>query len=237
MRALEPDIVATLTREGVDVAYEVFGSGDRTIVFPPIDSIVDSRAWKAQVPFLARHARVVTIDPRGNGRSGRPTDPAAYADTRVRRRHDRGDGRTRHRVRRPGRHLHVGMDCGPDRRASSRSGSTASSCSRRGCRSSPPPHAHREAFIEGVDRRLDRLGQGHRRLSRARLPRVSRVLLRRTAVRTAFVQAVGGLRRVGAAVDRPDPEHAERRADLRRQRRRRLRPLGEGALPSAGDPR
>jgi pimeloyl-ACP methyl ester carboxylesterase/predicted glycosyltransferase len=80
MRALEPDIVATLSREGVDVAYEVFGHGDRTIVFPPDDPIVDSRCWKAQVPFLARHARVVTIDPRGNGRSGRPTDPAAYAD-------------------------------------------------------------------------------------------------------------------------------------------------------------
>src|SRR4051812_24317928 len=81
MRALEPGIVATLNREGVDVAYEVFGSGDQTIVFTPPDSIVDARCWKAQVPFLARHARVVTIDPRGNGRSGRPTDPAAYADT------------------------------------------------------------------------------------------------------------------------------------------------------------
>jgi pimeloyl-ACP methyl ester carboxylesterase/predicted glycosyltransferase len=81
MRAVEPDVVATLTREGVDVAYEVFGSGERTIVFTPTDSIVDARCWKAQVPFLSRHARVVTIDPRGNGRSGRPTDPAAYADT------------------------------------------------------------------------------------------------------------------------------------------------------------
>jgi pimeloyl-ACP methyl ester carboxylesterase/predicted glycosyltransferase len=80
MRAVEPDVFATLTREGVDVAYEVFGSGDRTIVFTPPDSIVDARCWKAQVPFLSRHARVVTIDPRGNGRSGRPTDPAAYAD-------------------------------------------------------------------------------------------------------------------------------------------------------------
>jgi pimeloyl-ACP methyl ester carboxylesterase/predicted glycosyltransferase len=80
MRARDPDLVATLTREGVDVAYEVFGDGDRTIVFTPPDSIVDSRCWKAQVPFLARHARVITIDPRGNGRSGRPTDPAAYAD-------------------------------------------------------------------------------------------------------------------------------------------------------------
>ena len=36
--------------------------------------------WKAQVPYLARHHRVVVIDPRGNGLSDRPTDPPAYSD-------------------------------------------------------------------------------------------------------------------------------------------------------------
>jgi pimeloyl-ACP methyl ester carboxylesterase/UDP:flavonoid glycosyltransferase YjiC (YdhE family) len=34
-----------------------------------------------QVPFLARNYRVITFDPRGNGRSERPKDPAAYGDT------------------------------------------------------------------------------------------------------------------------------------------------------------
>ena len=34
-----------------------------------------------QIPFLARHWQVVTFDGRGNGRSDRPTDVAAYADT------------------------------------------------------------------------------------------------------------------------------------------------------------
>jgi pimeloyl-ACP methyl ester carboxylesterase/predicted glycosyltransferase len=67
-------------RDGVRVGYEVFGGGERTVVFAPIDPIVESRAWKAQVPWLARRARVVTIDPRGNGRSDRPRDPEAYAD-------------------------------------------------------------------------------------------------------------------------------------------------------------
>jgi pimeloyl-ACP methyl ester carboxylesterase len=37
-----------------------------------------SRIWKAQLPYFSRHARVLTSDPRGNGRSDRPRDPAAY---------------------------------------------------------------------------------------------------------------------------------------------------------------
>jgi pimeloyl-ACP methyl ester carboxylesterase/predicted glycosyltransferase len=32
------------------------------------------------VPYLSQHFRVVTVDPPGNGRSDRPTDPAAYDD-------------------------------------------------------------------------------------------------------------------------------------------------------------
>src|SRR6185295_5105804 len=62
------------------IGYEVFGEGDPTVVFVPIDPFVHSRAWKAQVPYLARTCRVVTVDPRGNGRSDRPTEPSAYDD-------------------------------------------------------------------------------------------------------------------------------------------------------------
>jgi pimeloyl-ACP methyl ester carboxylesterase/predicted glycosyltransferase len=81
MRARYPDSDGFVERDGVKVGYEVFGAGEPAIVFTPIDAIVHSHAWKAQVPYLARSHTVVTIDPRGNGRSDRPTDPAAYADT------------------------------------------------------------------------------------------------------------------------------------------------------------
>ena len=81
MRARYPDSDGFVERDGVKVGYEVFGQGEPAIVFTPIDGIVHSHAWKAQVPYLARTNKVVTIDPRGNGRSDRPSDPAAYADT------------------------------------------------------------------------------------------------------------------------------------------------------------
>ena len=77
MRAVEPSKAGTVDRDGVRIAYELFGDGERTVVFVPIDPIIESRAWKAQVPWLSRRARVITIDPRGNGRSDRPADPAA----------------------------------------------------------------------------------------------------------------------------------------------------------------
>ena len=86
-------------------AYESFGDGDTTVVFPPVDLIVDSALWKAQVPYLARHFRVVTIDPRGNGAVGPADRPGGVRRPRVRRRHHRRDGRARHRPGRAGRHL------------------------------------------------------------------------------------------------------------------------------------
>jgi hypothetical protein len=53
MRARYPDAEGFVDRGGVKVGYEVFGRGEPTVVFAPLDPIVHSRAWKAQVPYLA----------------------------------------------------------------------------------------------------------------------------------------------------------------------------------------
>jgi pimeloyl-ACP methyl ester carboxylesterase len=81
MRARYPDREGYVERDGVRLFYEVFGAGEPTVLLLPTWSLVHSRFWKAQVPYLARHCRVVTFDGRGNGRSGRPERPEAYADT------------------------------------------------------------------------------------------------------------------------------------------------------------
>ena len=67
MRARHPDFEGFIERDGVKVGYEVFGDGEPAVVFSPIGGIVHSRAWKAQVAYLARRSKVITIDPRGNG--------------------------------------------------------------------------------------------------------------------------------------------------------------------------
>jgi pimeloyl-ACP methyl ester carboxylesterase len=77
-RARYPDEEGYVERDGVRVFYEVYGSGEPTVLLLPTWSIIHSRQWKMQIPYLARHCRVLTFDGRGNGRSDRPEDPAAY---------------------------------------------------------------------------------------------------------------------------------------------------------------
>jgi len=79
-RARYPDREGYVEREGVRVFYEVYDGGEPTILFVPPWALVHSRCWKLQIPYFARHCRVVAFDPRGNGRSDRPRDPAAYGE-------------------------------------------------------------------------------------------------------------------------------------------------------------
>jgi pimeloyl-ACP methyl ester carboxylesterase len=69
-----------VTRGGVEVAFAVYENDAPTVLLMPTWSIIHSRHWKAQIPYLARHFRVVTFDGRGNGKSDRPSDASAYAD-------------------------------------------------------------------------------------------------------------------------------------------------------------
>ena len=71
-RARYPDESGYAERGGVKLHYEVYGSGEPTVLLLPTWSIIHSRHWKMQIPYLARHCRVVTFDGRGNGLSDRP---------------------------------------------------------------------------------------------------------------------------------------------------------------------
>jgi pimeloyl-ACP methyl ester carboxylesterase len=79
-RARYPDAEGYAERDGVRLHWERYGDGEPTVFLLPTWSIVHARFWKAQIPYLARHFRVLTFDGRGNGRSDRPTGAGAYTE-------------------------------------------------------------------------------------------------------------------------------------------------------------
>jgi len=78
VRAIYPDHASTLDRDGVEIYYELYEREGQTIFLIPPSPITHSRIYKAQIPYLARHYRVLTFDGRGSGRSGRPTGVDAH---------------------------------------------------------------------------------------------------------------------------------------------------------------
>ncbi|WP_454043726.1 alpha/beta fold hydrolase [Cellulosimicrobium sp. Marseille-Q8652] len=75
-----PDRTGVTVRDGVRLPWAVHGTGSTTVLLLPTWSLVPSRFWKAQVPYLSRSSRVVTFDGRGSGDAGRPEGAAAYTD-------------------------------------------------------------------------------------------------------------------------------------------------------------
>jgi pimeloyl-ACP methyl ester carboxylesterase len=79
VRAIVADVEGSISRDGITIHHERYGSGTPTLLLLPTWSLVHSRHWKLQIPYLARHYTVLTFDGRGNGRSDRPGEAALYS--------------------------------------------------------------------------------------------------------------------------------------------------------------
>ncbi|HEX5852313.1 MAG TPA: alpha/beta fold hydrolase [Solirubrobacteraceae bacterium] len=77
-RARYPDSEGFVERDGQRLFYEVYGEGEETIFLLPT-WLIHARHWRMQIPYFARHFRVLVMDGLGNGRSDRCRDPRRYA--------------------------------------------------------------------------------------------------------------------------------------------------------------
>jgi len=57
------------TRDGVELYYEVHGNGEPLVLLGGI--MMSAASWAQHVPVLSRHARLILLDMRDQGRSGR----------------------------------------------------------------------------------------------------------------------------------------------------------------------
>lgn len=83
MRARYPDTEGFAERNGARIYYEVYENEGPTILLAQTWQTGHSRLWKMQIPYLARHFRVVTYDPVGNGKSDRVFKASRYQMTEV----------------------------------------------------------------------------------------------------------------------------------------------------------
>ncbi len=176
--------------DGVRIAYDIYGSGDPTLVLLPSAPIIHSRQWKGQVHFLSRYYRVVTFDGRGNGRSDRPTDPAAFADDRF-----VADLEAVIEATGTASAVLVGsvrrrrLACHPSRRRPPRHGRSGSSHSPSACRGCRHRNRHYAAAAATFDDELpayEGWAEDERSLLAPRLSRLGPLLLRAGDLRTAL---------------------------------------------------
>jgi pimeloyl-ACP methyl ester carboxylesterase len=76
-RALEARM-PKLNRDGVEIYYEVHGSGPTLFLTHGYSST--SEMWQGQIEALSKRHQLVLWDMRGHGRSDYPDDPAAYSE-------------------------------------------------------------------------------------------------------------------------------------------------------------
>ncbi len=227
MRARYPDAEGVVVRDGVRVGYDVYGDADRpTVVLLTSWAIVHARQWKAQIPYLARHFRVIAIEGRGNGRADRPADESAYADAEY-----VADALAVLDATGTDRAVLVGLSKGAWHAlqfaaAASRPGG------RRG-RHGHPARGLRRRRLRHSAARLRGLGQVQPALLAGRLPRLRRVLHGRGLPGAALHQAPRGRGRVGAGHRRRDPESHPQPSGAGHGRRRRRRPAARSAVPSS----
>jgi pimeloyl-ACP methyl ester carboxylesterase len=79
IRARYPDAEGFIERDGVRVGWEVYEGPGPSVLFCPQPPISNARGLKTIIPYVSRHFRVVVVEGRGNGRSDRPKEPAAYS--------------------------------------------------------------------------------------------------------------------------------------------------------------
>jgi pimeloyl-ACP methyl ester carboxylesterase len=67
-----------INRDGVDIYYEIHGSGPPLLLTHGYSST--SEMWHGQIAALSQHHKLVLWDMRGHGRSDYPDDPLAYSE-------------------------------------------------------------------------------------------------------------------------------------------------------------
>jgi pimeloyl-ACP methyl ester carboxylesterase len=68
-----------LDRDGVNIYYEVHGSGPPLLLTHGYSST--SAMWRGQIEALSKHHTLIVWDMRGHGQSDYPADPLAYSET------------------------------------------------------------------------------------------------------------------------------------------------------------
>src|SRR5258707_9945139 len=67
-----------INRDGVEIHYEVHGSGPPLLLTHGYSST--SAMWQGQIEALSKRHRLVLWDMRGHGQSDYPADPRAYSE-------------------------------------------------------------------------------------------------------------------------------------------------------------